>query len=53
MPNCLVVLFDLCHRFEKAGMESVGSTPQQFNAFIAGETTKWAKVAAQAGIQLD
>jgi len=38
-------------RFENAGMEPAGGTPQQFAAFIASETTKWAKVAAQAGIQ--
>src|SRR5256714_3570049 len=33
------------------GMTTVGDTPEQFRAFIAGETTKWAKVIKDAGVQ--
>lgn len=35
----------------KDGAEPVGSTPEQFAAFIKDETTKWAKVVKDAGIQ--
>ncbi|MGJ7579739.1 tripartite tricarboxylate transporter substrate binding protein [Variovorax sp. RHLX14] len=47
----ILAMPDVRQRFENAGMEPVGGTPKQFSAFIASETTKWAKVAAQAGIQ--
>jgi tripartite-type tricarboxylate transporter receptor subunit TctC len=33
------------------GGEPVGSTPEQFATFIKAETTKWAKVVKDAGIQ--
>ena len=33
------------------GLTTVGDTPEQFRAFIAGETTKWAKVIKDAGVQ--
>ena len=35
----------------KDGAEPVGSTPEQFAAFIKAETAKWAKVVKDAGIQ--
>jgi tripartite-type tricarboxylate transporter receptor subunit TctC len=28
-----------------------GGTPEEFDAFIAAETTKWAKVIKDAGVQ--
>ena len=34
----------------KDGAEPVGSTPEQFAAFIKSETAKWAKVVKDAGI---
>ena len=34
----------------KDGAEAVGSTPEQFAAFIKAETLKWAKVVRDAGI---
>jgi tripartite-type tricarboxylate transporter receptor subunit TctC len=49
--NRILALPDVRQRFEAAGMEPGGGTPRQFGAFIASETTKWAKVASQAGIQ--
>jgi tripartite-type tricarboxylate transporter receptor subunit TctC len=33
------------------GLTTVGDTPEQFRAFIASETAKWAKVIKDAGIQ--
>jgi tripartite-type tricarboxylate transporter receptor subunit TctC len=35
----------------KDGGEPVGSTPEQFAAFIKAETVKWARVVKDAGIQ--
>ena len=34
----------------KDGAEAVGSTPEQFAAFLKSETVKWAKVVKDAGI---
>ncbi len=33
------------------GLTTVGDTPEQFRAFIASETAKWAKVVKDAGVQ--
>lgn len=49
--NRILALPDVRERFQLAGMEPGGGSPQQFGAFIASEMTKWAKVASQAGIQ--
>jgi tripartite-type tricarboxylate transporter receptor subunit TctC len=35
------------------GMEPVGNTPEQFDAFIRAEIEKWAKVVKAAGIKAD
>jgi tripartite-type tricarboxylate transporter receptor subunit TctC len=37
----------------KEGAEPVGSTPEQFAAFIRTEVEKWAKAVKQAGAQVD
>ena len=36
-------------RFAEVGAEPVGGTPQQFAAFMAAETAKWAKVIKASG----
>ncbi len=38
-------------RLANDGAEVVGSTPEEFSAFLRTETVKWAKVAKLAGIQ--
>jgi tripartite-type tricarboxylate transporter receptor subunit TctC len=38
-------------RLTNIGTESVGSSPEEFAAFIKTETVKWAKVAKIAGIE--
>lgn len=38
-------------RFAADGADPVGSTPEEFAAFLRAETAKWAKVAQQAGIR--
>jgi len=42
---------DVRERLAADGAEPVGSTPQEFAAFIRAEIDKWAKVAKAAGIQ--
>ncbi len=38
-------------RFQADGADIVGSTPEEFGSYIAGETAKWAKVIKAAGIK--
>lgn len=40
-------------RFEADGAVPVGSSPQQFSAFLRSEMQKWSKVIRDAGIQLE
>ena len=40
-------------RFAEVGAEPVGNTPQQFEAFMASETAKWAKVIKASGARVD
>ncbi|MGZ5154754.1 MAG: tripartite tricarboxylate transporter substrate binding protein, partial [Burkholderiales bacterium] len=35
------------------GMEPVGNTPEEFDAYIKSEIAKWSKVVKQAGIKAD
>ena len=47
----LVKSREVAERFEADGAIAVGSTPQQFAAFLKTETEKWAKVIREAKIQ--
>ncbi|MDW5441807.1 tripartite tricarboxylate transporter substrate binding protein [Polaromonas sp. SM01] len=40
-------------RLEAMGTFGVGGTPEEFDAFIAAETAKWAKVIKDAGVTAD
>ena len=40
-------------RFLADGAEPVGSTPEQFGAFVANEIAKWTKVVKEAGIKVE
>ena len=47
----IVRMREIGERFEADGAVPVGSTPQQFAAFLKTEMQKWAKVIREAGIQ--
>ena len=42
---------DLRQRLDQQGVDASPSSPAEFAAFIKAETTKWAKVVKDAGIQ--
>lgn len=44
---------DMRERFAADGAEPVGSTPEEFLAYIRSETAKWAGVIKQAGIKAE
>jgi len=44
---------DVKEKFFTAGVETVGSSPEQFAATIKSDTARWGKVIKDAGIKLD
>lgn len=40
-------------RLIEYGIDPVGGTPEQFDAFIRSEATRWADVVHKAGIKLE
>lgn len=44
---------DVSERLSGVGADPVGSTPEQFAAFIQAEIKKWAKVIQEAGVKVD
>ncbi len=44
---------DIAERFAQDGAVAVGSTPDEFTAFLKSEMLKWAKVIKEAGIKLE
>jgi len=49
----ILKLPDVNKRISELGAEPVGSTPQQYAAFIRSEIVKWRKVIQDAGVRLD
>jgi tripartite-type tricarboxylate transporter receptor subunit TctC len=47
----IVQLPDVAQRFQLDGAEAVGSSPQEFAAFLKAEMQKWSKVIRDAGIK--
>jgi len=44
---------DVKRRFADLGADSVGSTPEQFTAFLKAEIAKWGKVVKASGAHID
>jgi len=44
---------EISDKLVEMGYLPVANTPEQFDAFIRSETTKWARVIKQAGMQID
>jgi tripartite-type tricarboxylate transporter receptor subunit TctC len=40
-------------RIRDIGQEAIGSTPEQYDAYIASETAKWRPVVVRTGVKLD
>jgi tripartite-type tricarboxylate transporter receptor subunit TctC len=49
----IVRLADVKARFDEMGTIPAGSTPAEFDTFIAAETTKWGKVIRDAKVTVD
>jgi tripartite-type tricarboxylate transporter receptor subunit TctC len=44
---------DLAKRFAELGLEIIGNSPEEFDAFIRSEIAKWTRVGKGAGIKLE
>ena len=44
---------DVQERLTGLGVDIVGSTPEQFRAFINSENAKWSKVVKATGLTVD
>ncbi|MGH8784308.1 MAG: tripartite tricarboxylate transporter substrate binding protein [Cupriavidus necator] len=51
--NRVLAMPDVAERLRSFGAEDSGGTNQQFGAFIASESTKWAKVVKDAGVKAE
>jgi len=51
--NRVLAMPDVAERLKSFGAEDSGGTNQQFGAFIASESTKWAKVVKDAGVKAE
>ena len=52
-PRAIVASPEMKKRFAELGVQGVGSSAQEFSAFLKAETTKWAEVIRTAGIRMD
>jgi len=51
--RAIVASPEMKKRFAELGVQGVGSSAQEFSAFLKAETTKWAEVIRTAGIRID
>jgi tripartite-type tricarboxylate transporter receptor subunit TctC len=49
----VLALPDVKERLATLGADGVGSSPEEFTAFVRAEVRKWAKVVKEAGIKLE
>ena len=48
-----LALSDVKQRLDATGFEAIGTTPEQFGAYIRSEVEKWGKVVRAAGVRVD
>ncbi len=48
-----IVLPDVTSKLAEQGLDPIGNSPEQFNAYLKGEFSKWAKVIKAANIKPD
>lgn len=51
--NRILKLPEFRERLAKVGAETAGGTPEEFQAYLAAETEKWARVAKTANIKVE
>ena len=51
--NAILKLPEVRHSFNNQGVETAGGTATEFTAFIAAQTTKWAKVVKDSGTKVE
>ena len=51
--RAIVASPEMKKRFAELGVQGVGSSAQEFSAFLKAETTKWAEVIRTSGIRMD
>ena len=51
--NGLSQIEDIKARLANDGNEAVGSTPEEFTAYIAAEIPKWARVIKRSGARME
>ena len=49
----MIEVVDLHKRFAAIGADLSTSTPEEFSAFVKGETGKWAKVVKESGMRIE
>jgi tripartite-type tricarboxylate transporter receptor subunit TctC len=51
--NAILQLPQIRQAFASQGVETAGSTPEQFALFLAAQRTKWSKIVKEAGIKAE
>ena len=49
----ILTLDDVKAALAKQGFEGVGSTPEEFGAYIKSELVKWSKLFKELGLQIE
>jgi tripartite-type tricarboxylate transporter receptor subunit TctC len=49
----VLVLPEIQRKLVQDGLEPVGSTPEQFRAFLAADKAKWGRIIRQANVKAE